>query len=256
MSKRRYIPHPATLFLLLTLTVIVLSWILDVYGLEMHLSDDNEAVRIQSLLNPEGIRWMLRNAVTNFTGFPPLGMGMTVMFGVGVAMHSGFADACLRRSGDKRRISRKERRSLLVALFTGLLYVALILLATFSPLAILRGIDGKLARSPFLESSLFLIAFGIGLVSMVYGFAIGRYRTDGDAINGIRRAFPLLQSYIIISFPAAQWVACLQYSHLGAYMGGILRCDVLWMLLLFGMAYYADRSNSSNQGRKGGSGGL
>ncbi|MDR0895777.1 MAG: AbgT family transporter [Prevotellaceae bacterium] len=241
MSKHRYIPHPATLFMLLTLTVIVLSWILDVYGLEMHFDDHSESIRIQSLLSPEGMRWMLRNVVTNFTDFPPLGMGMIVMFGAGVAIHSGFIDACLRRSRNQRRISHKERRSILIALFTGALYTALILLATFSPLAILRGIDGKLARSPFMENSLFLLTFGIGLMSVVYGFSIGRYRTDGDMITGIRQGFKLLAGYIIIAFPASQWVACLYYSRLDAYLGSILRWNIMWVIVLFALTYYADQ---------------
>lgn len=40
---------------------------------------------MQSLLSPEGIRWWLRNAIKNFTGFAPLGMVIIAMFGLGVA---------------------------------------------------------------------------------------------------------------------------------------------------------------------------
>lgn len=54
----------------------------------------------------EGIRWMLRNAITNFTGFAPLGMVLIAMFGIGVAQHSGFIDACVRQGVKNRKIPR------------------------------------------------------------------------------------------------------------------------------------------------------
>lgn len=90
-------PHPATMFLLLTLVVVFLSWISDVYGLSVIQPDTGREIRVQSLLSPEGIRWWLRHAITNFTGFTPLGMVIVAMFGIGVADHSGFLDACIRR---------------------------------------------------------------------------------------------------------------------------------------------------------------
>ena len=90
-------PHPATMFFLLTLGVIFLSWIFDVYGLSVRLPHTGEEIRVQSLLSPEGIRWLLRHVVTNFTGFAPLGLVIVAMFGIGVAQHSGFIDACIRK---------------------------------------------------------------------------------------------------------------------------------------------------------------
>lgn len=96
MNKLR-MPHPATMFFLLTLAVIVLSWIFDVYGLSVLQPQTGEEIRVQSLLSPEGIRWLLRHVVTNFTGFAPLGLVIVAMFGIGVAQHSGFIDACIRK---------------------------------------------------------------------------------------------------------------------------------------------------------------
>ena len=100
-------PHPATMFLLLTLVVIFLSWICDIYGMRVQLPQTSEEIRVQSLLSPEGIRWLLRNVITNFTGFAPLGMVIIAMFGVGVAQHSGFIDACIRRGLRNRQEKRK-----------------------------------------------------------------------------------------------------------------------------------------------------
>ena len=91
-------PHPATMFFLLTLAVILLSWIFDVYGLSVLQPQTGEVIRVQSLLSPEGIRWLLRHVITNFTGFAPLGLVIVAMFGIGVAQHSAHYSAgyCLR----------------------------------------------------------------------------------------------------------------------------------------------------------------
>ncbi len=97
------ISHPATLYLGLTLLVILISWISEIYGLSIVMAQTGEEVRIQSLISPEGIRWLLRHIVSNFTSFAPLGMVIVAMFGVGVAQHSGFIEACIRKTSPKKR---------------------------------------------------------------------------------------------------------------------------------------------------------
>ena len=83
-------PHPATMFFLLTLAVILLSWIFDVYGLSVLQPQTGEEIRVQSLLSPEGIRWLLRHVITNFTGFAPLGLDfMNVEIG-GCLLYTSF----------------------------------------------------------------------------------------------------------------------------------------------------------------------
>ncbi|MEG1007237.1 MAG: AbgT family transporter [Bacteroides sp.] len=107
MRSKWRMPHPATMFFLLTLVVIFLSWICDIYGMGVRLPQTGEYIRVQSLLSPEGIRWLLRHVITNFTGFAPLGMVVIAMFGVGLAQHSGFIDACIRRGLRNRQEKRK-----------------------------------------------------------------------------------------------------------------------------------------------------
>ena len=111
-------PHPATMFFLLTLAVILLSWIFDIYGLSVLQPQTGEEIRVQSLLSPEGIRWLLRHVVTNFTGFAPLGLVIVAMFGIGAAEHSGFIDACIRRGV---RHQRASWRIILLVIVLGLL---------------------------------------------------------------------------------------------------------------------------------------
>lgn len=111
-------PHPATMFMLLTMAVVFLSWIFDIYGLKVTLPQTGEDIRVQSLLSPEGIRWWLRNAIKNFTGFAPLGMVIVAMFGLGVAQHSGFIDVCIRIGVGNRQ---EKKKIILLVITLGLL---------------------------------------------------------------------------------------------------------------------------------------
>lgn len=358
--KKWQIPHPATMFFLLTLVVILLSWIFDIYGVSVLHPQTGEEIRVQSLLDSEGIRWGLRNVVTNFTGFAPLGLVIVAMFGIGVAQHSGFIDACIRREvykkhtpfrtvvwvtllgllsnvlGDAgyiillpiaatlfqsvglhplagiitayvsvscgysanvllstldsmlaattqeaadaiglpsgqagplcnyyffaastfllafiisritrrsllpalgeyagtvrfsgyKQLSRRERRAVWGAIAVGLLYVAVILSATFSSWGILRSVNGGLIRSPFIIGILFLLSLGIGLMGMSYGFISGRYRTDKDVIEGLTQPMHLLGSYFVMAFFASQMFAVFEYSRLDQCIA-IMGADLL-----------------------------
>lgn len=107
MKTKWRMPHPATMFLLLTMAVVFLSWICDIYGWKVTLPQSGENIRVQSLLSPEGIRWWLKNVINNLTGFLPLGTVIIAMLGLGVARHSGFIDACIRMGVGERKKKRK-----------------------------------------------------------------------------------------------------------------------------------------------------
>lgn len=144
------------------------------------------------------------------------------------------------RFGGYKQLSRKERRAILSALSVGLLYALLVLWATFSSWGILRSVNGGLIRSPFMAGILFLLSFGIGLMGMVYGFASGRYRTDGDVVEGLAHSMKLLGVYFVIAFFASQMFACFEYSRLdqcvaimGANLLSSMRLGSLGILVLF-----------------------
>lgn len=346
------ISHPASMYFLLTMAVVFLSWIINIYGVGVIRYDTGEEVQVLSLLSPESIRWSLRHVVTNFTAFAPVGMVLVAMLGIGLAQHAGFVDACIcRATGGKRRqksviwlvigcgllsnvvgdagyvvllplavmlfrsaglhpvagiivayvsvacgysvnllmttldpilasttqevidvsgiqsvgvgplcnyyffavsvpvlagiiywltrrwllpvlpanqtavrsghaqhLSGREGRALSVALWVGVFYVIVILLATFSPWGILRGVSGGLLRSPFIEGALFLFSLGMGLMGCIYGVASGRYRADTDIIAGLQQPVRLLAVYLVIAFWASQLFAFLDYSQLDTWL--------------------------------------
>jgi aminobenzoyl-glutamate transport protein len=90
------LPHPATLFFLLTVFVILASWISSQFDLSVIHPKTGELVSPVNLLCADGLQRIMNGLVANFTGFAPLGTVLVALIGIGVAEHSGFIGACLR----------------------------------------------------------------------------------------------------------------------------------------------------------------
>ncbi|MCC5855965.1 MAG: AbgT family transporter [Idiomarina sp.] len=93
------LPHPVTLFAIFCLLVIVASGLagwLNVHVLDPRPATEGEVIAVNSLLSGDGLRWMVSNLVTNFTGFPPLGVVLVAILGVGIAERSGLLEALMR----------------------------------------------------------------------------------------------------------------------------------------------------------------
>ncbi len=89
--------HPATLFALLTLCVIVASSLATWFDVSAAHPTTGETIRPVDLLSREGLHRLLTGLVPNFTGFAPLGAVLVSLIGIGVAEHSGLIGAALRR---------------------------------------------------------------------------------------------------------------------------------------------------------------
>lgn len=91
------LPDPAMLFLLLMLIVWVMSWLLS--GVDFSALDPRtgEPIRIVNQLAGSSLTAFMANMVAVFLGFVPLGVVLVAMLGLGVAEHTGFINAALRR---------------------------------------------------------------------------------------------------------------------------------------------------------------
>ncbi len=90
------LPHPATLFFLLTVFVVIASAIAAQFDLSVAHPKTGETVSPVNLLSTDGLQRIMAGLVGNFTGFAPLGTVLVALIGIGVAEHSGFIGACLR----------------------------------------------------------------------------------------------------------------------------------------------------------------
>ena len=97
------LPHPAILFAGATLIVMVLSavatmlqWSVEkVTPAVVESALPMTTVVPRNLLDSEGIWWLISHLVPNFVQFPPLGIVLVGMLGIGVAERSGFIPALL-----------------------------------------------------------------------------------------------------------------------------------------------------------------
>ncbi len=93
------LPHPVTLFALFCVAIVLISFLCQIFGVEVaDPRTTNASIAAKSLLSPEGLRWMITSCVKNFTGFAPLGTVLVAMLGVGVAESSGLLSTAIRSS--------------------------------------------------------------------------------------------------------------------------------------------------------------
>lgn len=90
------LPHPATLFAILALAIVVLSEVALRFGISASHPVTGETVTPVSLLSIDGLHRILQQTVTNFTGFAPLGTVLVALIGIGICESSGFIGAVLR----------------------------------------------------------------------------------------------------------------------------------------------------------------
>ena len=90
------LPDPAILFLFLMLITWVLSALLSPIDFGAIDPRSGGELRIQNLLTGAQFAAFLANMTGIFINFPPLGVVLLAMLGVGVAEHSGFINAGLK----------------------------------------------------------------------------------------------------------------------------------------------------------------
>ncbi|MPQ45008.1 AbgT family transporter [Clostridium tarantellae] len=98
------LPHPATIFIFLCMGIIILSAVLSNMGVSVTYTGldrtTNEikemTATVTSLLSSDGIRYMFKSLITNFTSFAALGTVLVAMLGVGVAEGTGLIGTSLK----------------------------------------------------------------------------------------------------------------------------------------------------------------
>lgn len=91
------LPDPATLFVLLGILTLALAALGAWAGWSVtDPANPSKTIAVRSLMNAEGIRWILTNAIRNFLDFPPLAIVLVAMLGIGVAERTGLFPALLK----------------------------------------------------------------------------------------------------------------------------------------------------------------
>ncbi len=95
------LPHPVTLFAVLMVVVLLLSWLFSGVsvlkpGTGADTGIEAEHIIVENLLTKEGLQRVFTEMVEVFASFPPLGLVLVVMLGIGVAEHTGMINVALK----------------------------------------------------------------------------------------------------------------------------------------------------------------
>lgn len=180
---KKYFPHIAYLLFAAQLLLMLVSWL---------LSAAIPTSGVRSLLSSEGLRWFLGH-FSDVLGTPVLLCLLLLLMAYG----------CLNGCGILHyKPSYRQNRALIIMLLLLVVYAGVIGLLVMIPHAVLLSATGSLWPSPFSAAIGPLIAFGITLLSAVYGYVAGCYRQMSDVyqslIDGIRDGAPLLLFYVLI----------------------------------------------------------
>ncbi|MBR5542202.1 MAG: AbgT family transporter [Bacteroides sp.] len=221
MKSSRFSSTLTVVFFLLTLALVLFSWIGNIYGLG----------EVQSLLSAEGIRWVLGHVVENYVLSPILGIVLVLFMGLGIVLRSGLYDAVKRFVGRNKLLSRKERRALTLAVSVLLLYLSILVVSMFLPWNLYWNITGGWSHSPFSKGLVYLLSIGMGLAGVVYGYVSDTFRCLSDVVEGMasliaERSFSFVSLFFIIQF-----FSSLEYTRLAEW----LNVDGRILMVLYGI---------------------
>lgn len=92
------LPPPPILFFALFIIVGIIGAIFSISGVSLINPATQKAVTAQNFFSTDGLHWILKSMVTNFTGFAPLGLVITMTIAIGFCEESGMLVAMLRNS--------------------------------------------------------------------------------------------------------------------------------------------------------------
>lgn len=177
---RRFYTYLFSSLVVAQLLLIIASWLLAATNTE----------GVHSLLSTEGVRWFFGNFTAMVASKWLVWLLLLAMAG-GCMWQSGLLS---RGQGFRERLALRTTVVLLV------LYVAVVLLLTVVPHAMLLSATGQLFPSPFSRALVPIVAFGLLFSSAVYGSVSGRFTSLSDFIDslsyGISYAAPILVLYV------------------------------------------------------------
>ena len=105
LRLKKFYFHPVTMFIVLIVVTILLSWILSLFETQATYNTINANTRelepvlvtVENLLSFDGFKFMISDAAKNFLSFGPLGTLLLALIGLTVAEGTGFFETVTRR---------------------------------------------------------------------------------------------------------------------------------------------------------------
>lgn len=180
VPQTSHLAKAVAILALAEILLVLLSWLLSA----------TQVAEVRSLLSSEGIRWFFAHFVDCLC--TPLLVWIVLL---------SMAGGTLWRSGLlSREKAGKRTLGLRIASLVLIVYAAVILLLTVLPHALLLSAMGSLWQSPFSRAFAALIAFGLILCSVAYGFTVRTFTSFADVcqsfVDGLCKAAPLMVIYV------------------------------------------------------------
>ncbi len=158
------LPHPFILFWILALITILVSWGMSHLNLGLSNPKTGAAVVVRSLVSEDGLRFMLDGVVKNFIAFPPLGVIIVVMFGIGVADRVGLIGTLMQLT-----VVKAPPKLVTTAIVVSAICGSVAADATYLILVPLAGMIFKsLGRNPIAGAALAYAAAGAGFNANIF----------------------------------------------------------------------------------------
>ena len=212
MNNRRRDYYPLVGYMLILVMVWFASWISDIVTTFMGTGS-----RLASLVGSEGLRWTMRNALPALNDVP-WGSVMLLLAAFGLLHGSGIA-RLLRHIVKREHLTAIELRSLLFSMLALLSYSVLLYITTLPQWNILVGITGTLENSSFVSGIPLLVFFGILVMSLVYGFMYGNYRSVIDVTSSVGNTCSRYVPALLALIPASGIIASVTYMGVFGLLG-------------------------------------
>lgn len=204
--------HPAVIYLILLLVVIIVSWIGSI--MEISRVGGNGELALRSVLGVSGLRWAVRTAASCL-GNAPVGNALMLFIAVGAGKGSGLFRALTRI----RSLSPKESTAFYISVVVLAIFICLMVLGVYAGSHLLLGITGGLKGSPLYDGFMFLVMLAVCLPSLVYGLSTETFRTAQDCVDAFCTILTPFAHFIVTMLIAAQLIQTLEYTNIDALLG-------------------------------------
>lgn len=105
LKLKRFYFHPITIFIILTIFIVLVSSFLSLFEMQATYNIINEntkelepvLITVENLLSFKNIKYLISNAISSFLSFAPLGTLLISLIGLSIAEASGFIEAFTKR---------------------------------------------------------------------------------------------------------------------------------------------------------------
>lgn len=131
-------------------------------------------------------------------------------------------------------LSAQEKKGLIWSGVSAVITIALLALLIVPPNGVLRGEDGGIIQSPFMDSLVIVIVIVFIIPGTVYGIVTRSVRNDTDAVDHMSKTLAGMAVFIVLAFTAGQFIAYFEESNIGL-MVSVTGADFLESINLTGI---------------------